>query len=159
MTWRTLAEALESAIAKGFDGEQGVGAPQAVTEFMAEDRSGLDATPVTPPRTGTVPAHGNVKGKGSRPKPGAVEQGGVKQREKPLCEIQRTGILPVGREIAVATPNPRRASPTQATTISLFTVIEGSGRRAPEGGTELAGRTRNAGRERVREYLRLAWSA
>lgn len=158
MTWRTLAEALESAIAKGFDGEQGVGAPQAVTEFMAEDRSGLDATPVTPPRTGTVPAHGNGKGRGMKKAP--ASETGQRRRKGEASGGAYSGqeesrALPIGRCEPTQVPS---ASPTRRVG-SHLTIVEGSGRRAPEGVAELAGRTRNSGRERVREYLRLAWSA
>lgn len=78
--------------------------------------------------------------------PPASQQGGnVKHRKN------SRGLPDMSREIAVATPAPRRASPNAAAAISL--VIDNTGGRQDGGGNRPVGLTRTAGRGQRRDLV------
>ncbi len=122
MAWKTLAEALEGAIAQGMDcSADGIGVP--------------DAEKKTPGTTEIGPAS---------------QQGRNVKHRKPR-------VLPdMSREIAVATPAPRRASPTRAAAISLV-IIEGG--RQDGGVIRPVAHTRSYGEGPVRDFVRLVHCA
>lgn len=90
-------------------------------------------------RSGGTDARGDEMGKGRGPKPPTSQQGGNVKHRKPC------GLPDMSREIAVATPAPRRASPNAAAAISL--VIDNTvGGSARMGGGDRPSRLR-MGRE------------
>jgi hypothetical protein len=134
MAWKTLADALKSAIAQGqIAAETGVGAPD----------------PAILAKSKRTPTEAGAKFTGQR----RVEGDDISDTASSGVEV-RPAPSDMDRGMLVAA---KAGRPTQATSIPMFMVIQGG--RQPQGGTKAAGRTRAEGEigwgQPAREFLRL----
>lgn len=130
MAWKTLGDALETAIAMGMEsGEMGA------------------ATPSQPK---------SAKSAGAKAPASVTGQRQATTKVVDYANAEKPRALPTGREMVTAASSlpPRRAIPMHAVAISL--VVDNSGRRAPTGGgaARLVGR-RNSGEGTACEWLKL----